>query len=512
MKNFKDKIITVSNLLKKIGKFPRKKKVAMCHGVFDLVHPGHLRHLSFSKQKADILIVSVTSDRFIEKGIYRPHIPEDIRALNLSYIEIVDYVIIDENKTPIENLKIIMPDFFAKGYEYSKINNSKINKKTDEESKTIRSYGGKMLFTPGDVVHSSSKILDKQVPDISLDKIKLVFDKEGISFNDLRKTLNKIKNIKVHVIGDTIVDSLSRCSMLGGQAKTPTMSIKFESKENFIGGAAIVSQHLKAAGAQVTFTTVMGDDSLMKFAKNKLELSNINLKLILDKSRPTTNKNAFTVGNYRLIKVDTLDNSPFDSDIMNKIYHEIKFNEVDLIIFSDFRHGIFNKNTIPFLTRAIPKKILLAADSQVASRWGNILDFVNFDLITPNEKEARFSLGDQDTSIRPLATELFNKSKCKLLILKLGSKGTITYRKKDWKKVDSFYSIDSLVSNLVDPVGAGDALIAYSTLSMVATKNHAISSILGSIAASIACEKEGNIPIKIREILNKIKYIEEKTI
>ena len=53
-------------------------------------------------------------------------------------------------------------------------------------------------------------------------------------------------------------------------------------------------------------------------------------------------------------------------------------------------------------------------------------------------KEARFALGDQDSSIRPLATNLFNKSKCKLLILKLGEKGSLTYRKKDWNKVDSF--------------------------------------------------------------------------
>ena len=66
----------------------------------------------------------------------------------------------------------------------------------------------------------------------------------------------------------------------------------------------------------------------------------------------------------------------------------------------------------------------------MASRWGNILDFENFDLITPNEREARFALGDQDSSIRPLATNLFNKSKCKLLILKLGEKGSLTYRKK----------------------------------------------------------------------------------
>ena len=182
----------------------------------------------------------------------------------------------------------------------------------------------------------------------------------------------------------------------------------------------------------------------------------------------------------------------------------------DAVIFSDFRHGIFNKDTIPGYTKQIPKKVFKVADSQVASRWGNILDFENFDLITPNEREARFSLSDQDSSIRPLATNLFNKSKCKLLILKLGEKGTLTYRKKNWNRVDSFYVLDSFVTNLVDPVGAGDALIAYATLSMVVSKNHAICSIISSIAASLACEKEGNVPIKIKEILDRVSDIEKK--
>ena len=79
------------------------------------------------------------------------------------------------------------------------------------------------------------------------------------------------------------------------------------------------------------------------------------------------------------------------------------------MVFSDFRHGIFNRDTIPPLSAAIPKETLRIADSQVASRWGNILEFEGFDLITPNEREARFALGDQDSMIRPLARELYRR-------------------------------------------------------------------------------------------------------
>ena len=98
LEKFKHKIISPSELKKKLGPFPRRKKLIMCHGNFDVVHPGHIRHLVFAKSKADFLVVSLTSDSKITKGIYRPHVPEKLRAFNLAALEIVDYVIIDENK------------------------------------------------------------------------------------------------------------------------------------------------------------------------------------------------------------------------------------------------------------------------------------------------------------------------------------------------------------------------------------------------------------------------------
>ena len=112
------KIKKLSDFNSLIGNRPRQKKVIMCHGTFDIVHPGHLRHLLFAKSKADILIVSVTADKHIKKANFRPFVPEDLRAMNLAALGFVDFVIIDKNETPIENIKIIEPDFFAKGYEY----------------------------------------------------------------------------------------------------------------------------------------------------------------------------------------------------------------------------------------------------------------------------------------------------------------------------------------------------------------------------------------------------------
>ena len=141
------KIKTIKELKKEIGNFPRKKKVIMCHGTFDIVHPGHVRHLLFAKERADILIVTLTCDKYVSKANYRPFITETLRAINLAVLDFVDYVIIDKNDTPIKNLISIQPDFFAKGFEYDRKN---VAKATLEEIKALNTYGGQIIYTPGD--------------------------------------------------------------------------------------------------------------------------------------------------------------------------------------------------------------------------------------------------------------------------------------------------------------------------------------------------------------------------
>jgi len=509
MKSYLKKIVSVEELLKKVGNFPRDKNniIAMCHGVFDLVHPGHIRHLSFAKQKVSKLIVSITSDINVKKAELRPYVPQMLRAENLAALEFVDFVIIDENETPIKNLKKIKPDFFIKGYEYVK---NEINLKTKEEIETLKKYGGQFLFTPGDFVLSSSKIIEDNKPNLSMIKLKSLMEGEKIDFNDIRVAIDKFKNCDVLVIGDTIVDNYVNTSVIGNNAKTPTFSAKYINEENFIGGAAIIALHLKAAGAKVKFCSVIGNDSLGKFVKNGLKNNKIIDFTIVDNLRPTTEKKYFISGKDRLLKVDKVENSPINPSLQDYIIKQIKNHKKGIIIFSDFRHGVFNNQSIRPYIKAINKNVYKVADSQVASRWGNILDFKNFDLITPNEKEARFSLADQDTSIRPLASILYDRAKCKVLILKLREKGLMTLRRKISKNdFRSFFVIDALQKNIVDTVGCGDALLAYASLGLFVSKNPLIASILGSISAALLSLVDGNKPIPKAEVLKKISELEK---
>lgn len=502
--SYRRKIKTREELRTILGPRPRARKAIMCHGTFDIVHPGHVRHLMYAREKADIMIASLTCDAFITKANFRPFVPEELRAMNLAALEIVDYVIIDRNATPLENLKYLQPDYFAKGYEYFK---DGLHPKTSEENQVIESYGGEIIFTPGDVVYSSSAFIEMAPPRITAEKLATLMEAEGVTFDALRDALAKFQDARVHVAGDTIVDSYSYGTLTGGTAKTPTFSIKHEHQVDFSGGAAVVSKHIRKAGATVKFSTVMGQDMLQGFVVNDLRAQGIECHVAVDHTRPTTQKIAYIAGGYRMLKVDKLDNRPISDKILEQLKASLADSQVDAFVFSDFRHGIFNRQTIPQLTECLPAEALKVADSQVASRWGNILDFAGFDLITPNEREARFALGDQDSVVRPLALELYTRARCKFLIMKLGERGIVAYRPNEER---AFLTVDSFVDKLVDAVGAGDALLAYATLALVSTKSEVIASILGSMAAAVACEKDGNNPVAPEDVLSKIDTVEKQ--
>jgi rfaE bifunctional protein kinase chain/domain len=504
--DYRHKIKTLEELARAIGPRPRPKSVIMCHGMFDIVHPGHLRHLAYAKEKADLLIASLTADEHGTKGALRPYVPQELRAANVAALEMVDYVIIDPHPTPVEHIKHLQPDYFAKGYEYFA---EGIPPRTQEEMDALESYGGEIVFTPGDIVYSSSALIEAAAPKLGLEKLLALMESEGIQFEDLRRALRKAEGARVHVVGDTIVDSYSFCSVLGATAKSPTFSVRHDRTDVFAGGAAVVAKHVRAAGADVVFSTVLGDDALRDFVLKGLGSAGVTCHPFIDRTRPTTHKERFIADGYKLLQVDRVDNRPVSERALTFLTERLRTTDAQVVIFSDFRHGIFNRQTIGRLKQALPAGALRVADSQVSNRWGNILDFTEFDLLTPNEREARFALADQDSVVRPLALELFKRAGCRHLILKLGGRGVLGYRTPGVNPRE-FFTVDSLVDRLIDPIGAGDALLAYASLSLLATGNVVIASILGSVAAAVACEQQGNVPVTPVEVEEKINLLEKR--
>lgn len=503
---FSKKIKSPDEILSIIGNYPRKKKVVMCYGTYDILHPGHVRQLIYAKSKGDILVVNVVVDKYVSNRPVGPYVPNELRALNLAAFEIVDFVVTDPNPSPVEHILKIKPDFFVKGFEHTQ---NGVNPRTKEEMDALKTYGGQLIFSPGDIYYSTNKLMAVNKLNLSYDQLLTLMQAEDVSFDVLRHIIAKFKKTKVHVIGDLIVDKYSKCTILGPAQKSPAFSVRLDQTETYVGGAGIVAKHLKSLGADVTFTTVVGNDTEGQLAIDTLKESGVKVNALIDEAKPTTSKERFlTEKGILVLQVDKVDNSRISDALIEKICQIVEKTPSQAIVFSDFRHGLFNTETIQRITWAIPPGCIKIADSQVSNRWGNILDFSGFDLITPNEREARFALGDQDLTIRPLAQLLYNRAKCRYLILKLGENGIMTYRSPGMDVREYLY-IDSFVSDLVDPIGAGDALLAAAATTLVASKNIVIASILGNLAAAIECSKLGNIPVSYKELLEGIDRLEK---
>jgi len=121
------------------------KKIGLCHGGFDLLHAGHVKHFESSSKICDVLFVSITSDKYVEtrKGKGRPIYHEKLRAYMVACIEFVDYVVISDFKTGIEVIEYLKPNYYIKGPDYTNSN----TKGLIAEKDAIERVGGEIKYT-----------------------------------------------------------------------------------------------------------------------------------------------------------------------------------------------------------------------------------------------------------------------------------------------------------------------------------------------------------------------------
>ena len=192
-----------TKLREKISILKKKKlKIGLVHGVFDVLHLGHVIHFEQAKKKVDFLIASVTSDKYVNKSPGKPIFKLNQRMKMLNHVKEIDFVIESNFETAEENIKLIKPNFFFKGTEYKKFD---VTGNINNELKLVKKFGGKTIFTDGDVF-SSSKVINNAFDYLSEDVKKFI---KKINILKLKNKLSLLQNVnkKVLVIGDRIIDT-----------------------------------------------------------------------------------------------------------------------------------------------------------------------------------------------------------------------------------------------------------------------------------------------------------------
>ena len=484
--------------------------IVQCHGCFDIVHPGHIRYLAWAAEQGDVLVVSVSADEVVAKGAGRPFVPEQLRAENLAALEMVDYVCIDDGLSAEDILNRFRPDVYVKGKEFEDDYTDRIGR----ERQLVESYGGRILFSSGEVVYSSTEIIEHGVVDIEAnisDKLDLVCHRHAITRSGLLEVLSRFSSRRILVIGDTIVDEYVLCDSLGMSAEAPVLTVKPLDRSVYLGGAGVVVEHVASLGAAAEFLTVVGDDERGHFVRDEIAKGRVAGHVLLDHTRPTTLKTRFIAEEKKLLKVNTLKDHGIDQYVTQQAFEVLDrlIPQVDAIVMCDFCYGVITpalNSHVCDLARRCGK--LVIGGVQSSTQLGNVTRFKGITLTVPSEREARLALCDREDGIRNIGVRLLQATGNEYLAITLGAKGMLVFQKlpeptpgAEWDgarlTVDLFPALNR---RPVDTMGAGDSCQAAFTLCLASGASIWESACVASAMAALAVGKLGNVPVGVEEL------------
>ena len=468
----------------------KKKKVVLCHGVFDLVHLGHIEHFKSAKSYGNYLIVSLTLDKFIKKGPGRPLFNEQQRMEYLKQIKIVDQVILSKTESSIDIINKIKPDFYVKGPDY-KENYKDKTKKIILEKKAVEKNGGKIRFT-NDITFSSSNILNTS---------NLIFDdkqrdfisnlKKKFTYNQIEETLKKFKDLKILIIGELIVDKYCFGNVIGKSGKEPHLVLKENLVEHYLGGSAAIARHLSTFVKSIKIISPFGSEKFYQSLINKNFDKNIKTSFFKPYSGfQTITKTRFVDknSNYKLFGSYILPEKTgqkTENTILNIIRKNKK--EIDMTLICDYGHNFISEKVADEI-RKKNKFIFLNAQINASNIGFHTIDkYHNVNSIIINENEIRQELRDNESDIKILAKTLLKNKKIDNLIITRGSDGAILMN-KDYK----VFSCPGFALKSIDKVGAGDAMLSIASLGLKLKLDPELILFISSLAAAISVESIGN--------------------
>jgi rfaE bifunctional protein kinase chain/domain/rfaE bifunctional protein nucleotidyltransferase chain/domain len=518
--NYKRKIVGVDQLCEIVKQTQAAGKlVVQCHGCFDILHPGHLRHLAWAKQQGDILIVSVSADSVVNKGLLRPYVPQDLRAENLAALEVVDYVTIDDHEWAGPLLELLKPNIYTKGKEFENVHSGRIGR----ERQLVESYGGHVRFSSGDVVYSSTRIIEdlKDRLDPGIEVVNAFAIRHNITVVGVQQTVGRMRDKRVLVVGDAIVDKYIHCDRIGMSADAPVIVVRPLESDTFLGGAGVVARHVNSLGGSAHFCSVIGKDTDGEYVRNELQHRQVSAELIIDSTRPTTTKTRYLCDGKKLLNVNQFRDFDLDGPVAGQLREkaEAAAATADAIVICDFGYGVITKGLLEVLCEAGRQRgIPVLGDVQCSSQLGNVTRMKGITVATPSEREARLALCDRDSGIADLAAMIMTQTSNRSLIITLAERGLMIFDTEgkplgeecrllpvhEIKKRMRAEFLPSFATVVVDPMGAGDAMLAAVACGLAAGASIMESAFIGNCASAVECRKMGNVPVSREELFDVV--------
>jgi rfaE bifunctional protein nucleotidyltransferase chain/domain len=492
-----EKILSIENLAVEVAHMREcGQKVVMCHGVFDLLHIGHIRHFQEAKQNGDVLVVTLTPDHFVNKGTNRPAFSGELRIEALAALDVVDFVALNKWSTAVEALQLIQPHVYCKGGEYQQ-NQVDAESNMLPEVNIAKDLGIRIEFTDG-LVHSSSELINRHLSPFS-DETDMWLEgfREKYTSDEVIGCLERINALKVLVVGEPIIDEYVFCGAIGKSTKDPVLACNHISTEAFAGGSLAVANHL-ADFCEVGLIGILGEFERREDFVRSAVSPTIKPHFVTKQGAPTIHKRRFVdfYSQSKLLELYVMNDHPLvdeDDRILLETIEGI-ISDYDVVIAVDYGHGMLMKSSIDFLCNNA-KFLAVNTQSNAGNRGFNpISKYSRADYVCLANHEIEIETRMREGDVRDLLTEVSRRVDCHNFTVTLGKNGSLHYSSEH-----GFIEVPAFATKTVDRVGAGDAVLALTSMLVAQDTPGEIVGFVGNIAGAELVTELGN-----RVPLNKI--------
>jgi cytidyltransferase-like protein len=470
------------------------KTLVQSHGIWDLMHPGHICHLEEAAALGDVLVVTLTSDKFVNKGPGRPYFNEQLRLRSLAALACVHYVVPVPFPDAVPAIECVRPHIYCRGKEYEDPDWDRSGS-IQAETRAVERLGGRVHYV-GSVKYSSTKLLNQYFDHLSA-PVRSFCNALAAQYTrrDFHDAVESFRDLKVLVVGETIFDRYSYLKVQGLTSKNKIISGRFLDQETQCGGALAVFRHVKQFTDRVRYVSLLGTEPWV----NELvapELTQEQDGTIRDQRVKTIVKERFVeplvLGKEmsKLFAVNFLDPGPPPPEVLEKVKNQLRkeIREADAVLLLDFGHGLMQPELRQLLQDSAP---FLALNCQTNSNnhGYNIISrqYQRADAFTLDEQELMLACGRRDINFQSELQSMSKQFNSRYAWLTRGAVETTGITDGQAPCL-----CPPLEYDVVDTIGAGDAFFSVAALAAVRKLPISLATFLGQLAGAQAVKIVGN--------------------
>lgn len=486
----KSKILT-SHSLHELARsnHKREKNIVLSHGTFDLIHPGHIKHLELAKKEGDLLVVSIVPDRFVNKGPGRPIFNEQIRAEMIAALQFVDQVVIAQTDSPIELIRLLKPAVLAVGDETL---DEWIDDPAYREVEQALEEAGGRIHSTGSKKFSSTHLLNAYFDVLTPQANEFIETFHSLyKAQEVVEALRELKDLKVLVLGDAIIDEYHFCRPYGMASKSSSIAAQFISAESHAGGSMAIANHLAGFCDEVHLVTGLGTQNAQETFIRQALKQNVTPHFFYREDAPTTVKRRYVQRFLmsKLFEVSYYNDSFIHGDGLKQMEDFLakQLPEYDMVIVADFGHGLIGPSTIKLLAQHSRFLALNTQNNSINNGYNLVTRYPRADYVCIDEEETRLAGRDRFGQVETIISSIAGKLGCKMMTTTRGYRGSLTFIPPE-----VFAHTPVFSREVVDTTGAGDAYFALTAACACRGYSPELVGFIGNVIGALAVKIVGN--------------------